>query len=53
MKAYIITQNELNRLRERRHKDGKGIHDSERHDIDDMHRWFNYEVCSWIDDISK
>ncbi len=59
MKVYMITEKEMTALRDRleftalRQKNGRGIHDPKKQDIDDMYRWFNYEVCSWISDVSK
>lgn len=58
-KVYIITETEMNMLRERleltklRHIEGKGIHDPKRQDTDDMYRWFNYEVGAWINMVTK
>ena len=59
MKIYLITQAQMDSLRTRlelaklRQQDGKGIHDPERHDLIEMFRWFNYEVCDWITEVSK
>jgi hypothetical protein len=59
MKVYMVTQAEMDALRERleltklRHQDGRGIHDPERQDLNDMHRYFNYEICHWINEVSK
>jgi hypothetical protein len=62
MKAYILTEKDLELLKTMIDRDPKhgykggssGVISKEESEIyDEVHRFYNYQVCRWIDEISK
>jgi hypothetical protein len=55
-KVFMVTEAELNSLRERLELSKLRSIDStpsQKAALDDMHRTFNYHVCTWINEISR
>lgn len=59
MKVYLITQEQMDGLRAclqlsaLLQKEFLNTHDERKQIISDVHRSMNYQVCQWIDKVSK
>jgi hypothetical protein len=61
MKAYILTEKDLQSLKDRIDKDprhGYGgssqiLSESDTRIYEEAHRFYNYQICKWIEEIKK